>query len=98
MVESTTIDRPDPSTTERLREQTTKVTEDVRELGRIGREASQEKFDQCREATGNYVEKGRQKVQVVEDKVVTYVREKPVKSLAMALGAGALLGFLLRRR
>jgi ElaB/YqjD/DUF883 family membrane-anchored ribosome-binding protein len=98
MADSTTMEETDATTTERLREQTTKVKEDVRELGRLGREVSQEKFEQCCESTGGFVDKGRDKVQVVEDKVVTYVREKPVKSLAMAIGAGALLGFLLRRR
>ena len=59
---------------------------------------SQEKLSEYREATGRYVEKSRKKAALVEDKVVAYVREKPVKSLAMAIGAGALLGLLLRRR
>ena len=98
MADSTTMERTDPTTTERLRQQTTKVKEDVQELGRLGREVSQEKFEHCCETTGDLVEKGREQAKVVEDKVAMYVREQPVKSLAMAIGAGALLGFLLRRR
>ncbi len=98
MVDSTTLDRPETKTTERLREQTEKVKEDVRELGRLGREVSREKFDECCETTGNYMEKGRERAKRVQDKVSTFVREKPVRSLAIAVGTGALLGFLLRRR
>ncbi len=98
MVEPTTLDRPEIKTTERLRQQTAKVKEDVQELGRLGKEVSKEKFEQARETTGTYIEKGREKYKAAEDKVTTYVREKPIQSLAIALGAGALLGFLLRRR
>ena len=42
--------------------------------------------------------KGRQKASEVEDSVVTYVRDNPLKSVLMAAGAGALLSFLLSRR
>ena len=84
--------------TQKLREQTKVVKDDVSELGRLTRDASREKLDQAREAAGDYLKKGRLKAEVVEDKVVHYVREKPVKSVLMAVGAGALLGFLLRRR
>ena len=103
MADSMTMDPADtvPETEEAtphpLRDQTKKVKEDLRELGRIGREVSQEKLGKVRETTGEYLEKGRQRATEVEDSVVTYVREKPVKSLAMAIGAGAILGYLLRR-
>ena len=96
MAESVTMD--EPTTGKRLREQTTKVKDDLVELGRIGREASKEKLTHAKDTAGTYLEKGKQKAVVVEDSVVKYVREKPVKSLAMAIGAGALLGFLLSRR
>ena len=96
MTESVTMDESTTGT--RLREQTVKVKDDLKELGRIGREASKEKLGHAKEVAGTYLEKGKQRATVVEDSVVTYVREKPVKSLAMAIGAGALLGFLLSRR
>lgn len=94
----------DPPVTEeqpvskRLREQTAAVRDDVRELGKIAREASQEKLEQARHRASDYLEQSRKKVHDVEDTVLTYVREKPVKSLCIAVGAGALLGFLLSRR
>jgi ElaB/YqjD/DUF883 family membrane-anchored ribosome-binding protein len=43
-------------------------------------------------------EVSQEKLEALEDSVVRYVREKPVKSLCIALGAGALLGYLLSRR
>jgi len=87
-----------PSAGQQLREQTATVKEDLRELGRLTREASQEKLRQARDAASAYIEKGRQKAGEVEESVVRYVREKPVKSLLIAAGAGALLGFLVARR
>jgi len=96
MADSVTMDEPTQGT--RLREQTTKVKDDLLELGRMGREASKETLGHAKEVAGEYLEKGKQRATEVEDSVVTYVREKPVKSMAIALGAGALLGFLLSRR
>ena len=87
-----------PKTTTRLREQTATVREDVRELGKLAREASHEKLEQAKHKASDYMEHSRKKVHEVEDTVLTYVREKPVKSLCIAAGAGALLGFLLSRR
>ena len=58
-------DSPTPS--RRLRDQTATLKEDVKQLGRITREASQEKIDQARQATSEYLEKGRQKATEIED-------------------------------
>ena len=82
----------------RLREQTATVRKDVRELGKLTKEVSQEKFGKAKDTATGYLQKGREKANKVEDSVVTYVREKPVQSLCIAAGAGALLGFLLTRR
>lgn len=82
----------------RLREQTRVVKDDVRELGRLTREASQEKLEQAKDYATEHLEKGRQRVDEFEDSVVRYVREKPMKSVCLAAAAGALLGFLLSRR
>ena len=90
------VDQPTKGT--RFREQTTKVKDDLRELGKLGREASAETLDKARETAGHYVEQGKKRAVEIEDSVVTYVRNKPVKSLAMAIGAGAVLGYLIKRR
>ncbi len=99
---TTTLDPPategQPEVSKRLREQTATVREDVRELGKLAREASHDKYEQAKHKASDYLENSRQKVHEVEDSVLTYVKEKPVKSLCIAAGAGALLGFLLSRR
>lgn len=82
----------------RLREQATAVKEDVRELGRLAKEASRDKLRETKQVAGEYVARGQQRAGEIEDSVVTYVRDNPVKSLLMAAGAGVLIGFLFSRR
>jgi len=72
---------------ERLRSQTETVREDLRELGKITKEVATEQL-----------EVARKEVKHVEDQLLTYVREKPVKSLLIAGGVGLVLGVLLARR
>jgi ElaB/YqjD/DUF883 family membrane-anchored ribosome-binding protein len=105
MAESTgTMEGQAPSTSDQssagkqLRDQTAAVKEDLSKLAQLTRDASQEKLAKAKEAASEYLEKGKQKVGEVEDSMVRYVREKPIKSVLLAAGAGALLGFLLSRR
>jgi ElaB/YqjD/DUF883 family membrane-anchored ribosome-binding protein len=76
---------------DQLREKASTVRDDLRDLGRLTREAAQEKLADARQA-------GREKAAELEDRVESYVREKPLQSLLIAGGVGLLLGFLLRRR
>jgi ElaB/YqjD/DUF883 family membrane-anchored ribosome-binding protein len=85
------------STKARLRKQTAALGRDVRELGKLTKEASQETISQAKHTASDYLDKSQKKAHEVEESVVHYVREKPLRSLFMAAGAGALLGFLLRR-
>jgi ElaB/YqjD/DUF883 family membrane-anchored ribosome-binding protein len=98
MSEAETAKTADAPSTQRLREQAGAVKEDVRELGRVAKEVSQEKLRETKQVAGEYVAKGRKKAGELEETVVTYVRENPVKSVMIAAGAGALIGFLLSRR
>jgi ElaB/YqjD/DUF883 family membrane-anchored ribosome-binding protein len=72
---------------ERLRSQTETVREDLRELGKITKDVANEQL-----------EVARKEVKQMEDHLLTYVREKPVKSLLIAGGVGLVLGVLLARR
>ncbi len=51
-----------------------------------------------REHMQEVYEKGKERVKVVKSGFENYVREKPVRSLFIAAGAGALVGYLLGRR
>jgi ElaB/YqjD/DUF883 family membrane-anchored ribosome-binding protein len=98
MSETSATKTADTPSRERLREQAAAVKEDVRELGRVAKEVSQEKLRETKQTAGEYIAKGRKKAGEFEDSVVSYIRDNPVKSVLMAAGAGALLGFLLSRR
>ncbi len=51
-----------------------------------------------REHMHEVYEKGKERVKVVRSGFENYVREKPVRSLFIAAGTGALVGYLLGRR
>jgi len=77
--------------TERLRDQAATIGNDLRELGHITQES-------VRETASGLVDEGRKRVLDVSKSVNRYVGQQPVKSLALAAGAGMVLGYLLSRR
>jgi len=90
---------PEPSgTTSQLRDQTDTVREDIRKLGRIAKDAAQEKVDEARQAATDYYGQGRERAGEMEDQLVEYIREKPIKSMLIAAGIGAFFGFFWSRR
>jgi len=87
-----------PSTGEQLRSQTETVREDLGELGRLAKQAAKEKLDEAREAAAGYYDRSRTKADELETQLVDYVRAKPLKSVLIAAGIGALFGILVSRR
>lgn len=87
-----------PSATERLFEQKKVVQDDVRELGDLAREAAAEKLGEARRQTEEYVEAKKERLHEMEDDLVEAVRRKPIKSVLVAAGVGALFGMLFLRR
>ena len=73
--------------TEELREHAKAVRNDLTNLGRAAKTVAQEKLDTTRKHAGEW-----------EGKFEGFIREQPVKSMLIAAGTGALLGWLLRRR
>jgi ElaB/YqjD/DUF883 family membrane-anchored ribosome-binding protein len=69
-----------------LGEQASKIVDDVREMGEIARSSA-----------GDTLATGKEHLGVYEERLVTYVKEAPVKSVLMAAGVGALLALLVRR-
>lgn len=97
------------ATAEELQHHARAVKEDLRELGRAAKGVAQEKLgdvmnrateycDDGRQKSSEYYRQGKRMVAEVEDRVEGYIREKPLQSVLIAAGAGALLGFLLTRR
>lgn len=64
-------------------------------------EAAMNRLNQVEEAAGEYYDKGVSKAKELEANLESYVREKPIQSLliatAVSLGAGLLIGALLKR-
>ena len=88
----------DVKKTDEVRQQVRVVRDDVRDLGRAAKGAAGEVYDDVKRHTGEFVEAKKQRVTEFEDQIVEYVRQKPLQSVLIAVGAGALLGFLLTRR
>jgi ElaB/YqjD/DUF883 family membrane-anchored ribosome-binding protein len=86
------------SNKDKLREQAETIRDDVRELGGIARDAAKEKLDSARRATSEFYEDKKEKVSEYEDQLISYVREKPIKSVLIAAGVGAFLGLVVLRR
>ena len=87
-----------PSATDQLRAHGETVREDLGQLGRLARSAAREKLGEARGAAADYYDQGRKKASEFESQVVDYVRTKPLKSVIIAAGVGALLGILMSRR
>lgn len=98
---------PDPSSTSTgsvpspesgsVKEQVGVLGQDLRELARIAREAAREEIAHYRERGEWYLDSARERGADMQATLRSSVRESPFRSLGYALGAGVVLGFLLRR-
>ena len=86
------------STSGRLVAQAQKVSEDVKEMGGIVRDAAQETLGQVRENANECCQHGRDKVHGVASAIEQYIRERPIKSVFIAAGIGLLYGRFWMRR
>jgi ElaB/YqjD/DUF883 family membrane-anchored ribosome-binding protein len=86
------------TTSDRLGAQAKEVSNDLKEMGDIVRDAAQEKLGQVRENATEYYEQGRDNVHGVLCNFEQYVRARPVKSVLIAAGIGLLFGRFWMRR
>lgn len=92
-----------------LGEQTHKIAEDVRELGSMAvtsagdalknvKERGNEVIEKARERGSEALEMGRERATQAREGFEGYVAENPFKSVLIAAGIGALIGYSLRSR
>lgn len=81
-----------------FREQSAVVRDDLRELARTGGSAARELADEARTIASEKLRQGQERLAGTRDRVASYIEEHPMKSVLIAVGAGALLGALLTRR
>jgi ElaB/YqjD/DUF883 family membrane-anchored ribosome-binding protein len=81
------------------------LLEDAQDLITATAHVADEKVEQARQALKAAVEKGKEAWKVMQEKAVAgakatdeVIRENPYKSLAVAVGVGVIIGYLLRRR
>ena len=86
------------TTSDRLVRRRTQLSEDLKEMGGIVRDAAQEKLREVRENATEYYQQGRDNVHGVLCNFEQYVRERPVKSVLIAAGIGLLFGRFWMRR
>jgi hypothetical protein len=92
------IGRPDPSASDRIREQSRVVTKDVQELGGIVRDVAQEKLGELREGAAEYYGQARGKVRQTENAVRDFIGRRPITSVLLGVGFGLLFGRFWMRR
>jgi ElaB/YqjD/DUF883 family membrane-anchored ribosome-binding protein len=98
MSKETSPDIAAADTTDELRQHAKAVREDLGQLGRAATNVAQEKLGEAKQYAGEYLDQGKQKATEIEDQVEAYIRTKPLKSVLIAAGAGALIGYLLGRK
>lgn len=84
--------------TRSLAEQSHRVLEDVRGLGASAVASATEVADQLRERGSAAYEAGKEKATLAKGQLELAISENPLKSVLIAVGIGALLGYSLRRR
>jgi ElaB/YqjD/DUF883 family membrane-anchored ribosome-binding protein len=90
-IERDALDADHPAR-DRLYEQARGVTHGIQEMGGLARDAAQEQFGQMGDAASAYYGQGRDRVCQVERSVEQYIRERPLQSVLIAAGVGAIAG------
>jgi ElaB/YqjD/DUF883 family membrane-anchored ribosome-binding protein len=88
----------DSTSTDRLRQQAGTVGEDLRELGRLSKDAAREKFEGAKHSAEEMARHARDRAVEMEGQLEDFVTRKPIQSLLMAAGAGVILGWWLSSR
>jgi ElaB/YqjD/DUF883 family membrane-anchored ribosome-binding protein len=86
------------TTSDRLGVQAKEVSDDIKEMGAILRDAAQEKLGEVRGNAAEYYQQGRETIHGVGCTFEQYIRERPVKSVLIAAGIGLLFGRFWMRR
>jgi ElaB/YqjD/DUF883 family membrane-anchored ribosome-binding protein len=75
----------------------TSAAESMRMSYSHARDAARQAYDQVRGQTTDYLQQGKAKMSDYQQQIEEQVREKPMRSVLIAAGAGLLVGMLLRR-
>ena len=85
------------SVKEDLRDHAHTLVGDVREFGSISKRAAEDTAEAAMHRARAVKEDASSKAHDVEDQIVKYIREQPLKSILVAAGVGAIASMWLRR-
>lgn len=84
--------------TRTLAEQSGRVADEVKQLGRVALDSAHDAATHLREGGGELLERGRERAVKAKNDFGHLVAAHPMKSVLIALGVGAAIGMALRRR
>ena len=83
---------------EQVLDKTVEIGGNLKDIGRIVKDAVAEKFAEFGNGVVGYGREGKDQVLRLRDGAATYVEGRPLKAVLVASGIGLLLGMLLRRK
>ncbi len=75
-----------------------KIGDEVKEFGKNAKEVAASTIEAVKENASKYYQQGVEKAKDVEKNLEGKIKEYPLKSLLIAVGVGALVGMLIKRR
>jgi ElaB/YqjD/DUF883 family membrane-anchored ribosome-binding protein len=81
-----------------VQERASNIAHNVQQMGADAATAVKEQVQQVRDTAVGYYEDGRDRAVQLEKRLEKRVKQHPMNSVLIAIGAGFLLGMLFRRR
>ena len=88
---------PQQGMTDQLKDKASDVANSLRDMGSQVRDVASQQYQSAVDTAQEYYQEGRDKAMEWQGQVEDYVREQPVKALAIAAGIGVVLGILWKR-
>ena len=88
---------PQAGVTDQLKDKATEVASNLRDMGSTVRDAATQQYQTAMDSAQEYYDQGRERAMEWQGQLEEYVREQPVKALAIAAGVGVVLGILWKR-
>jgi len=80
-----------------LKDKASDMASSLRDMGGNVKEAAVHQYEAARDSAAEYYQAGKDKAAEWQENIEQYVREQPMKAVAIAAGVGVVLGFLWRR-
>jgi ElaB/YqjD/DUF883 family membrane-anchored ribosome-binding protein len=80
-----------------LKDKASEMASNIRDTASQLRDQATEQFQSARDSATEYYQAGREKASQWEEEVEAFVRDQPLKALAIAAGVGLVLGVIWKR-